>query len=56
MVSQLNFLDLIFHCLDVPQFICSHTEVHFGGLQDEKGMTEDEVVGCHHQRDRHEFE
>ena len=24
--------------------------------QEEKGMTEDEIVGCHHQLDRHEFE
>ena len=24
--------------------------------QEEKGTTEDEMVGCHHQRDGHEFE
>ena len=29
-----------------------------GGIwgQEEKGTTEDEMVGCHHQRDGHEFE
>ena len=56
MVSQLNFLDLIFHHLDVQQFIYSHAEVHFGGLQDKKGMTEDEMVGCFHRRDGCKFE
>ena len=25
-------------------------------MQDKKGMTEDEMVGWHHQVDRHEFE
>ena len=25
-------------------------------MQMEKGMTEDEMVGCHHQLDGHEFE
>ena len=24
--------------------------------QEEKGMTEDEMIGCHHRRDGHEFE
>ena len=27
-----------------------------GGRQEEKGMTEDEVVGWHHRLDGHEFE
>ena len=25
-------------------------------MQEEKGMTKDELVGCHHQLDGHEFE
>ena len=27
-----------------------------GKNQEEKGTTEDEIVGCHHQYDRHEFQ
>ena len=36
--------------------IRKHPDAGKDKRREEKGMTEDEMVGCHHQLDEHEFE
>ena len=38
------------------QLIGNDLDAGKDGRQEEKGMTEDEMVGWHHQRDGHEFQ